>query len=714
MRRVLSRLFGTTVTLLLASVLALVALSSLKRPDGPDSGALPWFFNPAPRNARDLARQALTGLQEHPNDPEAARLLSRLGGAALPHVLPNLDRLSPRDRGRVALALVPAAVRMGETSGIELSTPEAAQAFWSRFWQDRAVDFRPELVERVVSRFATEAYAQRREDVVLLDTYAAPALIAALGRVESRQDIARVARLTEALAHVFEGGPVADPRDPLERGRGVARTWTRFWLEQGADYTTLDGPRRVTAMLAQTRYGQWMREMLSAVGLAPAVRAEPFGLAAGPALRSFGLCLGAVLIALFLGVAWARPELDPERAPGLGRAVGAAGALLAATPAAFLAMLLGVHEGWRWGAPAIVALSGASGAAILSRHALATLREARGEQRFRFQLASTLLGLPAALSWIITSVFALELCFGFDGAARAVISSLRRGDIMAGMSLALAAAFLSSALVSLTATGLKGSERTSVPPELVEVGGVERRRRLLAALGTLALMALAGALTPGHGAELAGWRALGSGARWLLGHGVLVLVTAGLVGIALGTLSANGPRLVGGILRRGVELSAALPAALWAAALTAIFGVGLTGCLLLGALRAIDVAWLMHRELERRGRQPPVFDHDLSLTALAQSYNRRLRGALSPALSALALTPAWLAALGTAGLVAEVRSPDNALAWAQLLGERSSLAPSVVAALLLALGTWVLLSTTVSPARRIGRPSRPPDSGAGP
>src|SRR4051812_40075682 len=71
---------------------------------------LPRFVNTRPndvaRRAEDAARAVAEG---GPGAGDAARELARLGGAALPHVLPRLDQLAPEPRARVALALAPIA-----------------------------------------------------------------------------------------------------------------------------------------------------------------------------------------------------------------------------------------------------------------------------------------------------------------------------------------------------------------------------------------------------------------------------------------------------------------------------------------------------------------------------------------------------------------------------------------------------------------------------
>ena len=153
-RRALRRLASILLTLFATSLLSLWALSQLSDGLGSPRGQLPTFFNPAPRSARVLAESSIEAFARGGDELRAARELNRLGGAALPHVLAQFDALSPAVRGKLALALSPIAGRMAIASPNDFATPEAAVLFWTRFWQDRAIDFKPQLVRRLVTRLA--------------------------------------------------------------------------------------------------------------------------------------------------------------------------------------------------------------------------------------------------------------------------------------------------------------------------------------------------------------------------------------------------------------------------------------------------------------------------------------------------------------------------------------------------------------------------------
>src|SRR5688572_8662354 len=119
MRHVLRRILWIVPTLFVISVCAFWALTAGARfpvghHDDADRHPLfgahapPRFFNPNPTSVNDLAERAMTSIATNDADAALARVeLVRLGGAALPYVLPKLDALDPTGRKRVALALAP-------------------------------------------------------------------------------------------------------------------------------------------------------------------------------------------------------------------------------------------------------------------------------------------------------------------------------------------------------------------------------------------------------------------------------------------------------------------------------------------------------------------------------------------------------------------------------------------------------------------------------
>jgi hypothetical protein len=142
----------------------------------------------------------------------------------------------------------------------DVSTAERALLFFGRFWQDRSIDFRPTTVRRAVERLAERSLTLRRDDVIHADTYALEALVGALGEAHGAEDVARVARLQPVLMHVTARGQDL-PRAPsvADAARAI-EGWQALWLQESADYTVLEGPRRVAALVTETQFGKWLAQ----------------------------------------------------------------------------------------------------------------------------------------------------------------------------------------------------------------------------------------------------------------------------------------------------------------------------------------------------------------------------------------------------------------------------------------------------------------------
>jgi ABC-type dipeptide/oligopeptide/nickel transport system permease component len=186
------------------------------------------------------------------DSPEAE--LARIGGAALPYVLPGLEKLRPLDRGRVAVALAPVAERMGFT-GVRLDDPALASRFWARFWEDHAVDFTPASAARAVDRIAKEETDLRVRDLLEVDTFVLGDLVRA---IDETDDPATLRRLTGLASHV-SGRRAVLPADatPAE-ARRLKADWQEWWFVRREDYVALDGGARLAARVLETRYGKWV------------------------------------------------------------------------------------------------------------------------------------------------------------------------------------------------------------------------------------------------------------------------------------------------------------------------------------------------------------------------------------------------------------------------------------------------------------------------
>ncbi len=217
---------------------------------------LPRFLNREPQDVRTLARLALAGLAVGgARQAGAADQLRALGGAAFPYVLPLLESLSPDARGRVAAALAPVAARMGVRDVGQLERPEAAVLFWTRFWEDRALDFTRGAVDRAVGRLVEHGSEWREHDLVVLDTFALPEIAGAISTTHDRVTLERLTRLAQ---HASGRGQVALADATAGDLRRIVGDWKEWWFVHGADFVALDGAERAVAFVTDTRYGKWL------------------------------------------------------------------------------------------------------------------------------------------------------------------------------------------------------------------------------------------------------------------------------------------------------------------------------------------------------------------------------------------------------------------------------------------------------------------------
>jgi ABC-type dipeptide/oligopeptide/nickel transport system permease component len=275
LRRVLwaiPTLLATSLILFFVTTLAPDPVSS-PSPGGDDALAdearrarfldLPRFLNANPQDVRSRALDAAghvgAGDARH---EAAARELQRLGGAALPFVLPRLEALPPEERRRLAAALVPVAKRMELAGARDLQQPEAAVLFWTRFWDDRALDFSPAAVDRAVTRLVEHGSQLRETDLVSLDTFALGEVIHAMA-IAGAADRVAVQRLSRIARHAAERGPaLPDGADAAEIRRTIAE-WQEWWFVHASDFVLFDGASRAVAVVTETRYGKWLTRAAS-------------------------------------------------------------------------------------------------------------------------------------------------------------------------------------------------------------------------------------------------------------------------------------------------------------------------------------------------------------------------------------------------------------------------------------------------------------------
>lgn len=257
MREALRRAIWLLPTVVVVSVLAFW-VSARNSPPPPGEEGVPILFNPKPTRIQTLAWNAAKATASGGADAlHAEQLLVRLGGAALPYLLPKLDSLPPAERRRVTQALMPIAVRMKVPAAAEVTSGEEAERFWVQFWQDHFVDFKPTITRRVVRRFGQRSTRLRRSELLRLDTFALDELVRQMGEADNPHT---VRRLAAAASHIADK-PWTLTRDASARDvEQTIELWQAWWSRHRSKYVALQGIERLTSPLLETRYVLWLKE----------------------------------------------------------------------------------------------------------------------------------------------------------------------------------------------------------------------------------------------------------------------------------------------------------------------------------------------------------------------------------------------------------------------------------------------------------------------
>ena len=262
---------------------------------------LPRFINTQPEDVRSRTDACVRKIIAASVTADKPACLVRIGGAALPHLLPRFSDIPPGDRQRVAIALAPLATRMGLRDPSQALRPERAISYWSRFWDDHAIDFTAPAARRAVERFVQYGGREREAELRLMDTFVLGDLFAAIAETDRRDAKGQLARLLSDIT----GNPllIADDATDLQLRVQVDR-WLSWWFIHELDFRVLDGPERVIATVTETRYVRWMGGAVRGRLVSGPLSEVPMG----DRLRSrAAVTIALTLLAMFLGYAVAIP-----------------------------------------------------------------------------------------------------------------------------------------------------------------------------------------------------------------------------------------------------------------------------------------------------------------------------------------------------------------------------------------------------------------------
>ncbi len=479
------RLLWTVPTLFVVSLLTFLVLSFVPPPPDPEAARLdrdlsriqerrrerfldlPRFLNPEPADVRSRAAAAVVLVAEGGPDADLGeRELLRLGGAALPFVMPALEALQPAQRARVAVALAPLASRLHVANADRAHDPEQAVLVWRRFWDDRSIDFRPASVRTAIERLTRYRSESRRRELEGLGTYVLPALFETLPAPSDERSLSVARTLVELAATVTARHDTIPEGSSLEEASACVLRWRAWWLVHESDFSAFDGTARAAAMVKETRYGKWAAGAALDLGTKGASTHAWDRLARGSSV-TLRLLFGAIFLGyaggILMGVLAAA-----RRRRSVDLALGAGVMALYAVPPAVLAALVIAAGAQTGGAslwiPTLVVAAGLLAAP--ARQQRTGLREAmsgehvraaraRGASLWRalvvhgvrHALPTTVTLLTVEPPTALTAVFVVEAGFRLDGVGAAVVKAVAERDTSFLMLLSISAAIVAAVVV---------------------------------------------------------------------------------------------------------------------------------------------------------------------------------------------------------------------------------------------------------------------------
>jgi ABC-type dipeptide/oligopeptide/nickel transport system permease subunit len=206
--------------------------------------------------------------------------------------------------------------------------------------------------------------------------------------------------------------------------------------------------------------------------------------------------------------------------------------------------------------------------------------------------------------------------------------------------------------------------------------------RLRAFLGAGIVLSLVLAAGVGLLASAAPW----ARALWAtLADSAIVLAVALLLGLPFGFVAGSGVRVAETALGRAVELAAALPAVLFAAAALQASGNFVLAAVTLGLVRAVELGWLLRGRIFVERQRLRLAGQSQARLPFSVYYRRALPRALEPGLVAAALTPVWVSLVDASAVALSITPLESRLSLGTAAARGSVAALLAVALFTLAL-----------------------------
>lgn len=170
-----------------------------------------------------------------------------------------------------------------------------------------------------------------------------------------------------------------------------------------------------------------------------------------------------------------------------------------------------------------------------------------------------------------------------------------------------------------------------------------------------------------------------------------VLLIALVVGVPLGALAGSGPRWIDATLSFTTDWIAAVPVVLLLAFVRPVGVSPLGSLVLLGALRSLEVGWVVRSALLRAAKVDRTWAaRSLGYMPLSIFVEQRLPAAARPVLTHLALTPVWTFLLDGIGSASGLGAASSERSLGTLVVRSGDFRIAAIAIFAVASLTWAL------------------------